>query len=155
MFGFSAPSIDIEQFEPVSIDAKHEEINCACAALGLILAGNRLAGYYVQKAILELRDTPLHNLLDSLPGKDPLENKRSIDIVTNTDLRVFARHIKMNIYLYVCYPEERPRWECYTGTKKCAERAALYLKMIKDGGRDHVLVVYQVLPRTTPLPCSD
>ena len=61
----------------------------------------------------------------------------------------------MNIYMYVCYPEQRPKWECYVGTKKCAERAALYLKMIKDGGRYYVLVVYQVLPRTTPLPCSE
>ena len=114
-----------------------------------------MAGYYVQKTILELRKTPLYDMLDRIVGKDPVENKRSIGIVTTTDLRVFARYVKLNIFMYEARGGKNPKWGCYTGTKKCDKRAAIYLKMVKKGGGDHVRLVFCVTPKEKPLVVLD
>ena len=131
----------------MSIDVQHFDINCLCAALSVVLTGDRSAGYKLQRILVRMRKHKRFNYLYDLPGADVLVGgPDNIELVNTTDMRMLTRLLGLNIYLYVFARDGKPaHWEVYRGSHKGHKRAGIYFEMIiGHDGNDHVKLVYRV-----------
>ena len=144
-----SPTVDPERFVPCSLEVANSTVNCACAALSLVLTGSRIAGKQLEDLVVSMRTDPAYSYLYKLPGAAIIRGGPSnVETLNTTDLRLLARKMQLNIYLYVSTREDLPpHWEQYTGNKKGTNYAGIYLEMVTGSdGNDHVKLVYKVKP---------
>ena len=88
-------------------------------------------------------------LFDLLDGVRSSESTEDVTELGSTDLRMIARSLSANIYVYISSPgQPEGHWECYMGTHAGPSVPAIYLAFsVTDDGTGHVSPVRKVVPK--------
>ena len=121
-----------------------------CSALSVVLTGARDSGGIIEDWVKRLRKSGPDRYLFDLP--DGVRSSKSVEDVTelsSTDLRMIARSLSANIYVYISSPgQSEGQWECYTGTHAGPSVPAIYLAFsVTDDGTGHISPVRKVVPK--------
>ena len=89
-----------------------------CSALSVVLTGARNSGGIIEDWVKRLRKSGPDSYLFDLPdGVRSSESNEDVTELSSTDLRMIARSLSANIYVYISSPRQSEgHWECYMGT---------------------------------------
>ena len=113
--------------------------------------GNKFFSGVIEDWVKRLRQTGPNPYLFDLP--DGVRSSSSTEDVTKlswTDLRMIARALATNIYIFVSSPgQPEGHWENYPGTHSGPSAPAIYLAFsVNDEGFGHLNLVRKVAPKS-------
>ena len=131
------------------MDTIDPDYNCVCAALGTILNGNPNQGGKIEEIFLSLRkEGPDRHLLNLMGAALLINGPDDLNFVITTYLRMLARTIRTNIYMFYETDEfEQAHLYCYPGNKMGPNRGGIYLKAGLSDGKLHCFFVTRVKPK--------
>ena len=120
------------------------------SCLSTIITGDRTQAGKIEQLFVSLRNGPNKHLF-KCPGKTPLAREiEDVEYLNTTDLRLFARHCRLNIYVY--YDPEGGEQPCYlklAGKHKGVQNGGIFLKFQVVEDVQHCLLIYRCELKST------
>ena len=145
MFNFSAESIDTSQYVPVSLDLAEPDQYSIASILTLVITGSQTQTTKMHQILQNLRTGPNKHLCRPTDSYEPNTADKPVNYLEFegiTDLRLFAREIRINIFVYFSEEGgEQPYWVNCWGNKGGNKRGAIFLQFMRLEGVSKCLLV--------------